>query len=112
MSRRKTEEGSLKQQLLDHLNTLGAVVEPLHTGQGKGPGGYWRTPKTSRGRPDLVMLFNCLPIAIEVKTKEGNQNENQIEWQMRWIANGGIYWTIRSLDGLIDNLAALVQSYW
>jgi len=113
VTRSKTPEGEIKKPIILYLNTLGAVVMPLHTGMTRLPGGIYRTPASSRGRADIIMLHNSLVIAIEVKTdsRDSKQRPGQIEWEQRWVANGGIYWVVRSLQEVIDNLGELVRSY-
>jgi hypothetical protein len=102
----KTPEGKIKRELVDYLNTLGAVVEPLYTGMTRAPGGYYRTPKSSLGRPDILMLYKSQAIAIEVKA-DTKQRNSQMDWQVSWESNGGIYWIVSSLDTLQANLSLL-----
>jgi hypothetical protein len=106
----KTPEGDVKREVVTYLNTLGAVVEPLYTGQSRSSRSHYSTPKTSNGRPDIFMLINTIPVAVEVKAGT-KQSKAQQEWMMRWISNGGVYWVVHSLVEVQEKYAALIYCY-
>lgn len=64
-------------------------------------GGFYRigTP----GAPDIICVVRGQFIGIEVKDAKGKQNENQVDFQKRLEAAGGVYIVARSLDDVIHD---------
>ncbi|MCK5603237.1 hypothetical protein KAR91_15245 [Candidatus Pacearchaeota archaeon] len=64
----------------------------------------YRKPKEGhkKGVPDVEMLHNGQYYAIELKSSVGKQTKDQIEFQKKTEANGGIYLLVRKVDDLIN----------
>ena len=72
------------------------------TGMSKGGRHVKSNPMEIKGRSDLVMCYHGRYIAIEVKKKGGKQRPDQIEFEQRVKACGGIYWLVFSLEQTIE----------
>ena len=63
-----------------------------------------RASAQSPGLPDDIYLGGGRPIACEYKAGRNKQTAAQEDFQRAWLASGGEYWIIRSVD---EFLAAL-----
>jgi hypothetical protein len=69
---------------------------PLHDGK------KWQfRPAAMVGLPDIFILKKPRVIAVECKTLTGKQNDNQKNFEARFIENGGEYHIVRSVDDLM-----------
>ena len=51
------------------------------------------------GIPDLIIWpGNGYCFAVELKTKEGTMNKDQIEWMQKWQDKGYKYYIVRSVE--------------
>ena len=50
------------------------------------------------GLPDIICIVNGIYIGLEVKTKIGRLNDNQVDTHRCIIGAGGIVYVVRSLD--------------
>lgn len=50
------------------------------------------------GLPDIICIVNGIYIGLEVKTKIGRLNDNQVDTHRRIIGAGGLVYVVRSLD--------------
>lgn len=116
-------ERQLREAALDWLFYNGAnaghyVVIDIRHPRPDAPGregGVSRTP----GAPDIVVLASKpkfgpystmvvpIPIAIELKVGNAKQSDDQILWQARWEAQGGVYIVIRDSQEMPSAFRAL-----
>lgn len=59
------------------------------------------------GQPDIMGCYWGLFFGIEVKTKTGTQEPDQIDWQSAIEAAGGCYILARSVDDALEGLRRL-----
>lgn len=55
----------------------------------------------SPGSPDFLLCIKGRFVGIEVKGPKGKQRPDQIEYEKRCFASGGIYYVARSIDQAI-----------
>lgn len=65
-------------------------------------GGFYRFGTV--GSSDIVAVINGKFVGIECKVSKNSQSENQKTFQKDLELAGGIYWLIRNIDDLINNL--------
>jgi hypothetical protein len=59
-----------------------------------------------KGVPDLVILFSCRVMGLEVKRPGENPSREQKEFRVEWEAAGGLYAVIRSMNEGMAQLEA------
>lgn len=100
MTKIEATEHEIQRSILDYLEFLGIFHYRNNSGamplESKGVRRFLRfgTP----GSPDIVIVKGGIYIGVEVKTKTGKQNPNQIQFQKDLEAAGGQYWLVRSLN--------------
>jgi len=60
------------------------------------------------GSPDIICVIKGQFVGVEVKTQTGKLRDSQVEFQKNLQAGGGRYILARSLEDVINNLAALI----
>ena len=62
-----------------------------------------------KGSPDIFLIYQGKPIALEVKTPKGKQSEAQIEFEENIDLAGGYYFIVRSVDEALEILDQLKE---
>ena len=63
------------------------------------------------GSADLIGLFRGRFVAVEVKTPEGRQTQDQRQWQQLVESKQGVYAVVRSEDDARDLLISLHERF-
>ena len=98
-----TPEGKIQKEILEYL-TLERV---FHWRQNNLPvfdpriNGY-RSHTGMKGVPDIICVIKGQFVGIEVKTPKGKQSPDQVFFQKRLEANGGVYILAKSLDDVVE----------
>jgi hypothetical protein len=60
------------------------------------------------GRSDLVLYYQKVATHIELKTEDGTQSKNQIEWQAFIESQGFDYYIVRSLKEFLELIEKII----
>ena len=105
----KESEKLIQKAILDYLNFQKGVFAfrvnvqgvPLHDGSGR------FRPAPHKGVADVLCSVVGHFLAVEIKTKNGDQSDNQIIFQKDVEKSGGHYLLARSLDDVIKKIDEL-----
>lgn len=98
-----TPEGKIQKEILDHLTKQ----RVFHWRQNNGAVydkrlGMYRSHAGMKGVPDIICVIDGKFVGIEVKTPRGKQSPDQVFFQKRLEANGGVYILARSLADVVS----------
>jgi hypothetical protein len=57
-----------------------------------------RSPWIAKGHADIMISYRAHSVWLEVKTKKGRQNPNQLEFERMVKECGGFYYVVKSLN--------------
>lgn len=75
---RKTEEGKVQQDIINHVNYLEELGNPIFY-ERRQAGGF----NYKKGIPDLFVVYNGIHIEVEVKKPGGEQSSMQEKFERR-----------------------------
>lgn len=94
----KESEADIQKTILEYLE----IKRTFHWRQNSGS---MKVPNTNRfirfgivGAPDIFVVKNSKVYALEVKSAKGEQNDNQLKFEVDLTKAGGLYYVVRSLD--------------
>jgi hypothetical protein len=96
----KSTEKATQAAILQYLTLKGVFHYRQNSGAFKTDAGGFYAIGT-KGAPDIICVVGGRYIGIEVKDAKGRLNENQIAFQKRLEAAGGLYLVAYSLDDVI-----------
>ena len=98
------KEQDIQKQIKDCLSVFGWYVVKNNTvGIYRQDTGHY-IPSTCKGLADLTAIKNSRVVMIEVKQKGNKQSPDQKQFEKDWIAHGGEYWLVFSLEDLLIKL--------
>jgi len=97
------KENAVQKSILDYL----ALKQVFHWRQNNGATydaklGFYRSHTGIKGVPDIICVIDGKFVGIECKTKSGRQSADQVLFQKRLEAAGGVYILARSVDDVIE----------
>ena len=72
----------------------------VNSGTARGFGGSF-VKLAPKGTADILGVVNGRAVALEVKTSVGKQSKEQKAWAATWIACGGYYSVVRSVEAAL-----------
>ena len=101
-------EPVIERGILEYLNMLPYCRAYKTPNQGsKGV----RKKAAFKGKSDIACCFHGLYIAIEVKTKDGVQSQDQKDFEKDIRDAMGIYWLVRSVEDVVVKIRHLRGTY-
>lgn len=99
----KHDEHLIQKSIVDflRLNRIEVFAVPNGGRRDAVTGAMLKAEGATAGVSDLIILLPKKPVFVEVKTKNGRQSENQIEFQKRVERLGFEYYIWRSVDDAV-----------
>jgi len=106
-----SREGGMQEAVRDVVNMTDHFIAEIVDVKPVWYKGKWIANQATPGFADVVILceLDCRVILLEIKTKNGRQNENQKRFQARWEKHGGIYRIAREPNHLRAALEACAE---
>lgn len=97
------QEADTQKAILDYLSYKNIFHWRQNSGGMAIPGPQRRFIRMGiTGAPDIFVVKKGQIIGLEVKSKIGKQNDNQIDFEKRFVAAGGVYHVVRCIDDVIN----------
>jgi hypothetical protein len=95
------KETEIQAAILDYLRLKGRFFWRNNSGAFKTErGGFYRVGLA--GSPDIIGCVDGKFIGLEVKTEKGKLSEHQEQFADALRAQGGLYFTVRSIDDVVE----------
>lgn len=94
---RKVSEAAIQNTILQYLQIKKIFHYRQNQSAVKVDNRFLRSTSIN-GLPDIICIVDGIYIGLEVKTKTGRLNENQVNTHRRIIGAGGLVYVVRSLD--------------